>query len=252
MESRQDRNLRRAYPEMAAGGFSRVDGSIEFYTRITALLRPDMVVLDIGAGRGSQLLDEQAPYRAALGRVQGKVARLVGVDVDAAVLENPYLDAAEVIDGKGRLPFDDAAFDLVYADWVLEHIEDPDVFTAEVTRVLKPGGWFCARTPNRFGITGIGTNLLPNRLHVAVLDKLQPDRAARDVFPTVYRINTMARLARYFPAKLWENASYVHNPEPPYVQRSRGLIAAVNLYFRATPGFLGTNLHAFLRTRETV
>lgn len=249
MESRQRRNLHRAYPEAAAGGFSRVDGSVEFYTRINALLGGDMVVLDIGAGRGSQLLDETAPFRAALGRLQGKVARLVGVDVDAAVLDNPFLDEARVIEPTGRLPFDDGSFDLVYADWVLEHVDAPAPFAVEVARVLRPGGWFCARTPNRYGVTGLGANLLPNRVHVAVLNRLQPDREDRDVFPTRYRLNTRATVRRYFPAGGWDDFSYLHNPDPPYVQRSRILMALMGLYFRVTPRALATNLHVFLRKK---
>jgi hypothetical protein len=44
------------------GGFSRVDGSIEFYTRVNALLGPDMTVVDFGAGRGAGVLDDPVRY----------------------------------------------------------------------------------------------------------------------------------------------------------------------------------------------
>ena len=40
------------FPESYAGGFSRVDGTVQFYMRVRALLRPDDTVLDLGAGRG--------------------------------------------------------------------------------------------------------------------------------------------------------------------------------------------------------
>jgi hypothetical protein len=46
------------YPEKAAGGFSRVDGTIAFYGRVGALLAEagsDAVALDFGAGRGAFL-----------------------------------------------------------------------------------------------------------------------------------------------------------------------------------------------------
>lgn len=39
-----------------------------------------------------------------------------------------------------RLPFPDASFDLVASSAVWEHIADVDAATAEVSRVLKPGG----------------------------------------------------------------------------------------------------------------
>ena len=42
----------RLYPEYGAGGFSRCDLWVPFFTRVNALLRPDMTVVDYGAGRG--------------------------------------------------------------------------------------------------------------------------------------------------------------------------------------------------------
>ena len=242
-------NLAAAYPEIGAGGFSRVDGSIEFYGRINALIAPDMTVLDIGAGRGAQLMAKEAPYRTGLATLRGKVRRLVGVDVDAAVMDNAFVDEAHIVDAEGPLPFADASFDLIYADWVLEHVQDPAGFAREVGRTLVRGGWFCARTPNRWGMTGIGTNLLPNRAHAGALRILQPGREAQDVFPTVYRLNTKRRLRRHFGPEAWEDFTYFYNAEPPYVQRSRLAIRLVKALFRIAPDALATNLHVFMRKR---
>jgi ubiquinone/menaquinone biosynthesis C-methylase UbiE len=49
-----------------------------------------------------------------------------------------------------NLSFADATFDAVTAIEVLEHVRDLDRTFAEVRRVLKPGGWFLATTPNRW------------------------------------------------------------------------------------------------------
>lgn len=38
------------FQEVGAGGFTSLDGTIEFYTRINALLTPDMTILDFGGG----------------------------------------------------------------------------------------------------------------------------------------------------------------------------------------------------------
>jgi hypothetical protein len=54
--------LAAVYPEYNAGGFTKYDGGLQFYGRINALLRPDMVVLDLGAGRGRQF-DTDNRYR---------------------------------------------------------------------------------------------------------------------------------------------------------------------------------------------
>ncbi|MDQ3222049.1 MAG: class I SAM-dependent methyltransferase [Gemmatimonadota bacterium] len=155
---------RRVHPEVAAGGFTRVDGTVEFYTRVNALLRPDMVVVDYGAGRGRFMEDESAPLRRDLCRLQGKVTRVVGLDLDDAVLSNPVLDEAHVIDLAAPLPLASNSVDLVLSDYTFEHVDDPATVSRELTRILKSGGWICARTPNRFGYIGVGTNIVPNDL----------------------------------------------------------------------------------------
>jgi SAM-dependent methyltransferase len=203
------------YPEIGAGGYTRFDGNIEFYGRINALLRDDMHVLDLGAGRGRQL-QTASPMARSLLRLQGKVARLSGIDVDAAVLANPGLDDAQVYDGK-RIPFGDATIDLVFSDWVLEHVENAALFAGEIDRVLKPGGWFCARTPNSLSFVAIASRLVPNRLHASVLQRVQKGRRrSEDVFPTYYRLNTPRKVRRHFPPDRWLDCSYGYSSEPAY------------------------------------
>ncbi len=41
------------YPEHLAAGFSSVDSTVQFYSRIRALLKEHHRVLDLGAGRGA-------------------------------------------------------------------------------------------------------------------------------------------------------------------------------------------------------
>jgi SAM-dependent methyltransferase len=210
------KHLAAVYPEYKAGGFTRYDGGLEFYGRINALLRPDMVVLDLGAGRGRQFeTDNRHRYETV--RMQGKVARVIGIDVDPAVLENTHVDEALVYDGTA-LPLADGSVDLIVCDWVLEHVAHPQRFAAEVERVLRPGGWFCARTPNSFSILATASRAIPNRLHARLLRKVQPGglREAQDVFPTFYRMNSLAAIRRLFPKGRWTDCSYTFSPEPAY------------------------------------
>lgn len=93
---------------------------------------------------------------------------------------------------------------------VLEHVDDPVKFFAEVERVLKPGGIFCARTTNRLGYVGLAASLIPNRRHARVLGKVQRDRKEIDVFPTRYRINTVWRLRAALKRIGFEGAALVH------------------------------------------
>ena len=238
---------RQFYPETGAGGFSHVDGTVTFYSRVNALLRPDMTVLDFGAGRGRSVREDEIPYRRDLQTLKGKCARLIGVDIDDAVLEHPALDEVHVIPENGPLPFADESVDLIVSDHTFEHITNADVIVAEFDRVLKPNGWICARTPNRWGYIGLGTNLVPNRWRVALLKYLQPHRKAVDVFPTAYRLNTRAALKRCFPESGWEHCSHGHFAEPAYFGTSRLLWALVMFGYRFTPSFFAPTWMIFLR-----
>ena len=140
-----------AFPEVGAGGFTCIDGTIEFYGRIQALLRPEMQVLDFGAGRGAGLQADRVTFRRELRSFKGRVARFVACDVDEAVRTNPGADETLVIALDQPLPFPDAVFDLIVSDFVFEHITKPALVCTELRRILKPGGWICARTPNKYG-----------------------------------------------------------------------------------------------------
>lgn len=61
-----DQLLHRHYPEARFGGFSDVDGTVAFYSRVQALMTPENVVLDVGCGRGSGLQDDAVPWRREL------------------------------------------------------------------------------------------------------------------------------------------------------------------------------------------
>lgn len=245
----RETKLAQIYPEVRAGGFSRCDGTVGFYQRVNALLGPEMNVLDVGAGRGTQLM-QNSSYRSTLCRIQGKVREIVGVDIDTAVLENPFLDKAIVIEPECELPFAPSTFDLILADWVLEHVQEPKHFSAEIYRVLRPGGWFCARTPNRWGLTGIAANIVPNRFHNKILSHLQPTREVVDIFPTAYKMNTSGKIAKYFQSAEWENCSYSTNSEPPYVQGSVIAMRLVQLAWRLAPPACNTVLNVFLQKKS--
>lgn len=210
--------MRRVYPETAVGGYSRMDGTVEFYNRVNALIDRDSEVLDFGAGRGQWARSRYSERAHELQWLRGKVKRVVGADVDDAILSNPSVDEAVVLAPGARLPFADGSFDVIVADYVLEHIPAAETtgVSAELSRVLRPGGWFAARTPNRRGLIALGGRLVPNKQHTTVLRRLQPEREAEDVFPTVYAMNTPAALKRLFPQPQHSVYAYGFTVEPTY------------------------------------
>ncbi len=249
MAAKRSQPLAALYPEVRAGGFSRVDGTVAFYQRVNALLHPSMTVVDVGAGRGKSAVDPVG-YRRELQRLRGKVSSVIGLDVDESVLVNPNVDAAHVITVGGSLPLDDASVDLIVSDFTFEHVADPRWMAAEIDRILRPGGWVCARTPNRWGYIGIPTRLVPNRFHHSVLRRVQPEKEERDTFPTTYRLNTRAQIARHFPPSRFDDHSYAADSEPAYFGRSRTAWRAMQVAFRLTPPSLASMLFVFLHKRE--
>ena len=244
----RERFHERVRREYRAGGFGRHDGDINFYGRVNALLFPSATVLEYGAGRGS-FVGDPSSYRRDLRMIRGKVAKVVGCDVDPVVLENGSVDEQVVISADGRLPFADGSFDIVVCDWVLEHIERPKGFESEMYRILKPGGWFCGRTPNRWGLTGMVVRMVPDWLEKRALKLVWPERSDEDVFPKFYRLNTWQALKTNFPEARWINASYGHNGEPKYHGNRWILFRLMALWNALAPEFMATDLFYILRKR---
>lgn len=246
------------YPEMSAGGFTRFDHKIQFFSRINALLqgREGCVILDFGAGRG-EWGDQRNPYHINLQdfRKHPAVKKTIGVDVDDAVLGNPYMDEKFVIDGNGKIPLPDNSVDFIVSYAVFEHIEHPDQIGAEFKRVLKPGGWVCAWTPNKLGYIAIASSLVPNAMHSQVLRKIgmvgdnSGQRGDADVFPTYYKLNTVALVCKHFPAKDFSNYSYIYSGPEGYAGRSLTLARILRFYNWVLPRFFGTHLYVFLQKR---
>ena len=210
------------YPESAFGGFTRVDGTVAFYTRVNALIGPEDTVLDVGCGRG-QRHEDPNPYRRGLSQFRGRCARVLGIDVDTAGEENPLLDEFRLITDLAHWPVEDASVDVIVSDFVLEHIQDPDAYFREVNRVLRPGGYFCARTPNMFGYVALAARLIPNRLHARVVSQVQEGREERDVFPTVYRCNRKGTVLQVLARHGLEGHVLRQEAEPSYLHFSPAL-----------------------------
>lgn len=232
-------------PERRAGGFCRIDGTVQFYTRINALLRDDMTVLDLGAGRGT-FLDDDCEFRKKLQLLKGKVREVIGADIDPAVELNAALDRSVVLQSSAPLPFDESSIDLIVSDLVLEHIKDPKSFSNEIKRILKPGGWLCARTNHKWGSTPLGSRLMPKTLHPSTLKNLQPNRKDEDIFSTYYRLNTKRAVAHFFRPNEWLHCSYFWVPEPAYHAESEFLWRIMHNAFSILPDVFGSSFLIFL------
>jgi SAM-dependent methyltransferase len=140
-------------------------------------------VLEAGCGRTTRLADHR-----------DRIGRLVGIDLDgAAGRENASLDEFIEADLSGPLPFEDATFDLVYSNFVVEHLDDPARTFREFHRVLRPDGWLVLLTSNRSNPFMAAARAMPQRFRVLV-KRRGAGAVERDVFPARYRANTPAAL----------------------------------------------------------
>lgn len=140
-------------------------------------------MLDAGCGRRTRL----AAHREL-------IEELVGIDIDgAACAENDALDSAHVADLCRPLPFENATFDIVYANFVIEHLAEPAAAFAEWRRVLRPDGALILLTSNRASPPLLLAGLMPHRVRV-MLKRSGAGVADEDVIPAHYRANTPRRL----------------------------------------------------------
>jgi 2-polyprenyl-6-hydroxyphenyl methylase/3-demethylubiquinone-9 3-methyltransferase len=105
----------------------------------------DLKVLDVGCGGGftCEFLAERGAIVVGLDQSQKCIlaaqthARTSGFEIDYQT------GVAE------EMPFGDRTFDVVVCVDVLEHVADLEQVIGEISRVLKPGGWFFFDTINR-------------------------------------------------------------------------------------------------------
>lgn len=155
-----------------------------FRAEILKFLNAKSQVLDLGAGAG---VVAQMNFR-------GRAALVCGVDPDPRVNSNPYLDEAHIGAGEAT-SLASSRFDLVFADNVLEHLEQPERVFGEVFRVLKSGGVFLVKTPNKWHYVPTIARFTPHGFH-ALVNRWR-GRATDDTFPTRYRANTPTAIVRY-------------------------------------------------------
>lgn len=130
--------------ELWGEGYMSPGGPDEVARVVEGIDLTGLAVLDIGSGAGGAAVD--------LARNHG-AGHVTGIDPEAAacaaarrLAERAGLaDRVEIRQIEpGPLPFPDQSFDLVFSKDSIIHIPDKEWLSAEVFRVLRPGGWFAA------------------------------------------------------------------------------------------------------------
>jgi ubiquinone/menaquinone biosynthesis C-methylase UbiE len=177
-----------SFDEIIARVIPEVEYHQNRYARgLAQIVRPGCRWLDLGAGTRIHhgwigVSDRDLAARARV---------LIGCDmVGAHLAQNSSLTAAVVADAK-NLPFASESFDLVTANMVLEHIEDPCAVMTEVARVLVYGGRFVFVTPNRANPVVWLASILLSRPARKAMAHWAESRAPEHIFYTFYRVNSL-------------------------------------------------------------
>jgi SAM-dependent methyltransferase len=138
-------------------------------------------VLDVGCATG-----------ALLAKLRDRGWACTGVEISPAAgyaRAERGLDVRETSLEASRFP--EAAFDLVLASHLIEHLNDPAAFAREAHRVLAPGGRLLVTTPN---IAGFQARLFRSRWRSAIFDHLY-------LF-SVHTLSALLRQAGFVPERV--------------------------------------------------
>lgn len=178
-------------------GFSDVDASgrseelvdyLARLARITADLRREgyafaglqagHAVLDVGCGAGEVCVE--------MSGLVGPTGRVAGVDLSAAMIDAAKAGAqaaGQAIDLRVasvyQLPFADGSFDVVRAERVFQHLDDPEAALREMMRVTRVGGQVLLIDPDH----GQLTTALDSAAHRRVFEAARRAQLQRIVNP---------------------------------------------------------------------
>ncbi len=191
--------------------------------KIRQHLKPGQRLLDSGCGRYLKFCKDFAG-----------VAWVVGIDLESTLETDNHAVPFGVRGDVGTLPFSANSFDLVISRSVVEHLEYPERVFREFFRVLRPGGKVIIITPNKYDYVSLIAALTPYWLHRSLVSKIF-QVSEDDVFPTLYRANTISAIRKALcAAGLVEIELETINHYPAYLMFSPVLFRIGVLYERLT------------------
>jgi SAM-dependent methyltransferase len=237
----------RLHPEKNIDNFTTLDGTLKFYQFVKSIMlgSTSAEVIDFGAGRGAFWYDDPSLYRKQMRDLRMPGAIVTACDVDEVVLTHPCSHKQVVIKPDKPLPFADETFDLLVSDMTFEHIENPSQISQELLRIMKPHGYLCVRTVNRFGYVRVMAELIPSGLHLKVIAGAQGHRKLIDVFPAYSRLNSLGQIRQFFPE--CEVYHYFDSADPAYYFGSELVYRTLQLWHKLAPSFFATSVCFFIR-----
>lgn len=175
------RSRTRVMKERWSGGG---DATRRYQERLAQLVQPGMRILHAGCGWDKK--EVSRPYT--------NMCKVVGVDLDPRVASMFHSEFH--LGSLAAMPFEPASFDLIFCEYVVEHLDDPAGAFREMQRVLRPGGRVLLLTPNLYSYKVLAAAATPHQFHIW-MGRIRYGRGQEaDMYPTLYRCNTAGQFRK--------------------------------------------------------
>jgi 2-polyprenyl-3-methyl-5-hydroxy-6-metoxy-1,4-benzoquinol methylase len=170
--------INKLYPDFKDVGYF-------FKKYLEQYIKSETRLLDLGCGRQS------------FGQEYYQKAKIkVGIDPDAeALYDNKLMDEKHCL-AIQDIPDNFGEFDVVIAQWVFEHLQNPSEDIKRISKLCKKDGHLIFMTTNIYSPIIFLSNLFPIALK-KYLRKLFLKINEDDTYPTVYKINSIAKIDYY-------------------------------------------------------
>ncbi len=187
---------------------------------LSFLAKPHHEILEIGSGSGQGLQNQLYP----------QVAKVVGLDLDRRVLQNPHLDQALNISAYEINKYlSEIKFDIIYSQMVAEHIDEPDKFISLQLNHLKDEGVLIHSTVSKFYWVSLINDFVPVIWKNWLIKTLGSGREADDIFPAYYKLNSAGQI-KTMCKRLKLEYEIIRQDEPPgYLRKSFFLMIVYTL-----------------------
>lgn len=202
--------LKKRYPNFKTGGHI-------FKKYLKKYINDSSIILDAGCGDNGMVLEFMTVPKL-----------IVGIDIDKKSLDKNQIINKKIVADLKDIPLNSNSVDIVLSEFVIEHIDNPDLVFKEISRVLKPGGVFVFITPNIINPIIALSKILPHNIHSFLRTALL--KKEEEAYRTYYRANTYNKLLKLRKASGFHDYEILRVGNPEYAGFCKPLVS-VSIFF---------------------
>ncbi|MFC1663153.1 class I SAM-dependent methyltransferase [Patescibacteria group bacterium] len=206
------RRMVKYYPNFISGGKI-------YLNTLNKIIANNSIVLDVGCGTGG-----------LIEKIKEKPKEIIGLDIDHQALSKNNFITKKILSSAESVPLPEKSIDVVTAEFVIEHLENPNKVFKEIYRLLKTNGSFVFITPNIKNPLMLLSKYTPPWLHQAYRQGLL--KKSDQIYRTYYRVNTYKQLGdlAYQAGFTTSRLALAGNPE--YLSIAKPLVTPVIIFER--------------------